>query len=135
MADVKVVQCRRVVDLDDPVAGSVVLKCLGCSVPIWFNLDGDLDAGAVLVYCEDCVPQVGQIMFTAGQVGILRRRGLDDDAIARMLAIARMTKGDPREVPALAALVASDPGASRRFGEAVATAAADLAEAGVLRWT
>jgi hypothetical protein len=134
MADVKVVQCRRVVDLDDPVAGSVVLKCLGCSVPIWFK-GGDLDAGAVLVYCEDCVPQVGQIMFTAGQVGILRRRGLDDDAIARMLAIARMTKGDPREVPALAALVASDPGASRRFGEAVATAATDLAEAGVLRWT
>lgn len=131
----KVVQCRRVVDLDDPAAGSVVLNCLGCSVPVWFHVGGDLEPGTILAYCEDCVPRVGPIMFTAGQVGILRRRGLDDDAIARLLAIARLTEGDCREVPALAELVASDPGAARRFGEAVATAATDLVDAGVLRWT
>jgi hypothetical protein len=52
-----------------------------------------------------------------------------------MLAIARLTEGDPREVPALATLLATDPGAARRFGEAVATAATDLVDAGVLRWT
>jgi hypothetical protein len=127
----KVVQCRRVADLEDPVAGSVVLHCTACSVPIWFYA-GDLDAGAVVLYCEECVPDVGPIMFTPGQIVILRSRGLDDDAIARLLAIARLTHGDPRGVRALAELVAADPGAARRFDEAIATAAADLAETGVL---
>lgn len=79
------------------------------------------------------VPAGAVIMFTPGQVQILRSRGLDDDAITRLLAIARLTDGDGRRVRALAELTAADPGAARRFGEAVATAAADLAEMGLLR--
>ena len=124
----KVVSCRRVADLDDPVVGSRMLRCLTCRVPVWFYAGGDLEPGAVLIYCETCVPDVGPIMFTPGQIGLLRARGLDDEAVARLLAIARLTDGNPGGVSALADRVRSDPGAARRFDEAVATAAADLAE-------
>lgn len=128
----KVVLCERVADLDEPAAGSIVLHCLTCGVAVWFDVTGDLDLAEVRVYCEACCPAVGPIMLTAGQVGMLRAGGLDDAGIARFLAIARLTGGNPGGVAALADRVRSDPGMSRRFDEAVITAARDLVETGRL---
>lgn len=122
-----IVQCQRVADNAHPVAGSVAVECAGCQVPIWFHA-GDLAFGFVDARCPDCVPRGRPLMFTPGQVDALRSRGLDDDAIARMLAIARMTDGNPNRVPAFADQVAADPAVAHRFAETITTAAADLAE-------
>lgn len=121
-----IVQCQRVVDVD-PAAGSVAVDCLGCRVPIWFHPD-DRSLGDVAAYCPACVPRNGPLMFTPGQIDQLTAFGLDDAGIARMLAVARMTDGNPNRVPALADQIDADPGVARRFAETIATAAADLAE-------
>jgi hypothetical protein len=126
-AGVAVVQCPRVGDRPEPLAGSVVLNCVDCQVPIWFHV-ADHDLGEIRPYCPDCCPRVGPIMFTPGQVDLLRSRGFDDDRIVRLIAVARLTDGHVDRVPALLAEIRVDPGVSRRFAEAVAAAAADLAE-------
>ena len=122
-----VVQCRRVDEIADPVPGSVPVACTGCAVPVWFH-PVDSRLGDVAVYCATCVPRVGPIMFSPGQIDALHATGLDDDGIARMLAIARMTAGNADAVPALVERLAADPGVRRRFDEAIITAAVDLAE-------
>jgi hypothetical protein len=121
-----IVQCQRVGDIQ-PAAGSVVVGCVACRAAVWFHV-GDRSLGAVAVYCPACVPRRGPLMFSPGQIDRLIAAGLDDNGIARMLAVARMTDGNPAGVPALAAHVAADPDAARRFDDTIATAAADLAE-------
>jgi hypothetical protein len=122
---IAIVQCGRVGQVE-PTAGAIIVGCLTCAVPVWFHTD-DESLGKVATYCPTCVPKK-PLMFSPGQMQVLRDRGLDDDGIARMLAITRLTAGDVTRIPELADEIAADPGAARRLDEATAAAAADLRE-------